>query len=316
MSIDTSLKFPITYTNLNSDVGANKATCVYQISKNKFIAGGYISQEGKQYGAVFSIKDSILCAPIFTKDTLIHCGTLFWNGNELTKSGTYTSWFYSINGCDSIVELTLTILPKHTLVQIDSACQPIVWRGKTLTVSGHYFDTLTSSLGCDSIIQLQLVIDSLQTCISKIGDTLISNQISGTYQWINCATNAFIQGANARLFVPSQNGNYKAIVSNGICSDTTECFSVVLNAVPNANEKVRYQLYPNPFSDFATLTIPFNYTNGVLKIKNILGEEVSTITLSNQSEIVIYRKHLPPGLYFFLGIFDEKKLEGKLVIYD
>lgn len=316
MSIDTSLKFPITYTNLNSNVGANKATTVIQVSKNKFIAGGFISKQEKQYGAIFSIKDSVLCAPIFTKDTIINCGALVWNGNELTKSGSYTSWFYSKNGCDSIVELTLTILPKHTIVQIDSACQPIVWRGKTLTLSGNYYETLTSSLGCDSIIQLQLVIDSLNTSITKIGDTLMSNQISGTYQWINCFTNTFVPGANVRLFVPAQNGSYKAIVSNGICSDTTECFSVLLNAIPNVNEKISYQFYPNPFSDFATLSIPFNYKNGVLKIKNVLGEEVSAITLSNQSEIIIYRKLLPSGIYFFTGEFDEKKLVGKFIIHD
>ncbi|MCU0443100.1 MAG: T9SS type A sorting domain-containing protein [Bacteroidia bacterium] len=316
MSIDSSLTFPTVHIRPNPIEGADRATCVEQVSRLRTIAGGSINMLGVQWGAVFEIPDTFFCKPKFVQTTTTACGPYLWNGITITNSGTYTSTLVSRDGCDSIVELSVTILPSKISTQFDTACYSVVWRGDTLTQSGIYYDTLVSANGCDSIMSLNLLIDSLNTGIIQVGDTLISNQPFGTYQWINCTTALLVSGANSRSFLPSVSGSYKAIISNGFCTDTSNCINFVLTNIRNNAIKPNYNISPNPFSQYTILTVPFAYKNGQIKIVNTLGELVRSVNVSNNAQVKIDRQQLPAGLYFFYATFDDQYVEGKLIIQD
>lgn len=73
-------------------------------------------------------------------------------------AGIYTDTIASVQGCDSIVTLTLTVLPNKYNTITQSICQgsSYVVGNHTHTQSGIYTDTIASAQGCDSIITLNL----------------------------------------------------------------------------------------------------------------------------------------------------------------
>ena len=82
------------------------------------------------------------------------------NGTTFTESGTYSFIFTTINGCDSVVLLSLDVLPVP-VTQLEAAIcagESFEFAGQTLTTSGLYSDTLTAENGCDSLVLLQLTV--------------------------------------------------------------------------------------------------------------------------------------------------------------
>lgn len=81
------------------------------------------------------------------------------NNQPLTKAGVYFDSLQTVNGCDSIYRLTLSLKPEYlTLVTMD-ICEsdvPYLWRGKYYDHSGVFDDTLQTIEQCDSIFRLTL----------------------------------------------------------------------------------------------------------------------------------------------------------------
>ena len=88
-------------------------------------------------------------------DTLFEVGTL---------SGNYRFGRATVNGCDSILTLHLTVLPVYEVHTAEVICQnelPYTWRDTLFaegTQSGIYQFTRTSSMGCDSTVTLALIV--------------------------------------------------------------------------------------------------------------------------------------------------------------
>ena len=89
------------------------------------------------------------------------CDSYTINGTTYTTSGTYVETFVggSVNGCDSVVTVVLTILNSTYNTITDVACDTYTLNGQTYTSSGSYTQTLTNVAGCDSIITLVLTIN-------------------------------------------------------------------------------------------------------------------------------------------------------------
>jgi hypothetical protein len=80
-------------------------------------------------------------------------------GNQtLTTAGNYTRTIPAVNGCDSLITLTLTVRPNSTSVILAGICQgqSYVFGSQTLTSVGNYTRTIPSSNGCDSVVTLNL----------------------------------------------------------------------------------------------------------------------------------------------------------------
>ena len=82
-----------------------------------------------------------------------------------TTSGNYSNLLTNINGCDSIVNLALTVNPIYTINIVETICQ-----GESITVgtsiytsSGNYTDLLTSINGCDSVVNCVLTVNPMYT---------------------------------------------------------------------------------------------------------------------------------------------------------
>ena len=90
--------------------------------------------------------------------TVSTCGNYIWNGQTYSSTGFYIDSLISINGCDSIENLDLTIIQNYMDTIVDTACGSYVWNGQTYTATGFYTDTVIISSGCDSILNLDLTI--------------------------------------------------------------------------------------------------------------------------------------------------------------
>ena len=79
-------------------------------------------------------------------------------GQYITESGIYIDSAQTVNGCDSITTLILTINPVDTIDFAETACDSYVWNGVPYFQSGDYTEILTNQYGCDSIVTLHLTI--------------------------------------------------------------------------------------------------------------------------------------------------------------
>ncbi|WP_165760204.1 hypothetical protein, partial [Niastella populi] len=87
-----------------------------------------------------------------------------WNGLSITAAGTYSDTLTSAAGCDSIINLILTVndvLSDTTTATICTNQLPYNWNGINITAAGTFSDTLTSSNGCDSISTLILTVNDV-----------------------------------------------------------------------------------------------------------------------------------------------------------
>src|SRR5690606_26974246 len=84
----------------------------------------------------------------------------FFNGTNLSQSGTYVDTLLSVNGCDSVVTLILQIVPVTDTLLEASICagDSFYFAGNYLSQSGIYYDSLISGEGCDSIVRLSLTV--------------------------------------------------------------------------------------------------------------------------------------------------------------
>ena len=173
------------------------------------------------------------------------CGNDFFvfGSDTLRVAGNYSRTLSSTSGCDSLVNLQLSVLPSLETNLSQQICSNdfFLFGSDTLRVAGNYSRTLSSSSGCDSLVNLQLsVLPSLETNLSQ--------QI--------CSNDFFLFGSDT-LHVA---GNYSRTLSS-----TSGCDSLVnlqLSVLPSLETNLSQQICGNDFFVFGsdTLRVAGNYS--------------------------------------------------------
>lgn len=88
-----------------------------------------------------------------------------FGGNDLWQKGTYQQLFSAASGCDSMVILSLNVLPYLYSFPEIQICQgeSIDFNGRTIEKPGIYLDTIRMATGCDSIVELRLNVFELSS---------------------------------------------------------------------------------------------------------------------------------------------------------
>lgn len=86
------------------------------------------------------------------------CDPYTLNGITYDSTGRYVQKFTNSVGCDSSVQINLTILLPSSDTIISSACSAFSINDSTYTNSGTYVQNLTAANGCDSLLYLFLTI--------------------------------------------------------------------------------------------------------------------------------------------------------------
>ncbi|NBR14173.1 MAG: T9SS C-terminal target domain-containing protein [Crocinitomicaceae bacterium] len=88
-----------------------------------------------------------------------------WHGLQLTNAGNYSDTLQNVYGCDSIINLNLTVISNvgaGTNLSICASDLPYSWQGQSLTTTGIYYDTLQNVANCDSIISIDFTVINSQ----------------------------------------------------------------------------------------------------------------------------------------------------------
>ena len=112
--------------------------------------------------------------------TICEGDTIMMGGKPYTHSGTFVYRGQTVDGCDSIETLILTVNPSYhfdTAVTIMDD-QSFYWRGRTYNKTGMYYNSYQTELGCDSTYSLNLYV--VETEYHHIDDTICNGQI---YVW-------------------------------------------------------------------------------------------------------------------------------------
>ena len=87
------------------------------------------------------------------------------NGFNVSEAGTYTQNLQTINGCDSIVTLTLTVNPVESTTLSAAICEGTTYteNGFNASEAGTYTQNLQTINSCDSIVTLNLTINPVES---------------------------------------------------------------------------------------------------------------------------------------------------------
>ena len=91
------------------------------------------------------------------------CDSYIWNAQTYLQSGYYAILTQTLNGCDSIANLSLTINYSNESFDTINACDSYQWNGETYIESGVYTYSTHNAGGCDSTTTLILTINNSST---------------------------------------------------------------------------------------------------------------------------------------------------------
>ena len=91
--------------------------------------------------------------------------TYDFNGRILSTSGAYTDTLQTINGCDSVVTLTLTVNPEESTTLSAAICEGATYteNGFNVSEAGTYTQNLQTINGCDSVVTLTLTVNPVES---------------------------------------------------------------------------------------------------------------------------------------------------------
>ncbi|MBK7800541.1 MAG: gliding motility-associated C-terminal domain-containing protein [Saprospiraceae bacterium] len=209
-----------------------------------------IVDAGKYYRKLSSVKgcDSLITIldlttadTIYINQSIQTCDAYFWNHQTLTQTGIYR--FDTINqfGCDSIVNLDLTIHKSNATNIRHTDCDAYSWNGQTYNTGGIYSYKTKNSFGCDSTVTLELTLhhsDSnhlqIETCNSFVWNGRTYTQ-SGVYTLdtinqfgcdsvvqLNLNINSQINKTIVQTSCDAYQWNGRNYSQSGIYTDTTQ----------------------------------------------------------------------------------------------
>lgn len=296
---------PVSSSSFSATICANETFSFGSLTLDGTDAGTHTQVFPAANGCDSTVQLNLAVLPISTitqSATICETETFVFNGQTLNASnaGLNTAVFQSANGCDSIVALTLNVLPSLTTTISETICEDgtFDFNGQVLTAADAGLNSalLQTTNGCDSTVNLTLSVESIDNTVSSSGASLTSNQAGATYQWIDCDNgNAAISGETNSTFTATETGNYAVVVTVNNCSETSACTLVDLTSIDELNLNSSL-VFPNPVSDvFEIKNIEQFGTIESIVLMDANGRAVMTIPTTDASTNIA---HLESGVYF------------------
>lgn len=181
--------------------------------------------------------------------------------------------------------------------------------------SGTYTIETIGADGCKSIIELTLTVSeeiNTQLALNGIQITATANALY-SYEWLDCATNELITGANEAVLEAQYTGSFAVRITdiNG-CVVTSDCVYVELSGTENIALQKAVKIYPNP-------------TDGNIYVSNKSQAQLKTIAVySAKGALLLKEKEMPadgldltgnePGLYLIKLDFGDWHVVRKIVL--
>ncbi len=243
-----------------------------------------------------------------TTDVQTACDPYTWiDGNTYTSStNSPTVTLTTVNGCDSIVTLDLTIYNSSNTTDVQTACDSYTWiDGNTYTSSTNTPTvTLTTVNGCDSVVTLDLTINIVDVSITTNAETITANLIGATYQWLDCNNNySIILGETSQAYTATNDGSYAVEITENSCIDTSFCVDVIIVGVDELEGDYDISIYPNPTQKMVNIGLD-GIQNVDLTVLDVTGKKVFQEKEINKN-IYTFEFTEKPGVYFIQLKFNE-----------
>lgn len=261
------------------------------------------------------------CQYITDTHIITACETYTWiDGNTYTSPNNSAIWTVQNSvGCDSVITLNLTILNPTTSQDLHVACDSYTWiNGITYTNSNNTAQWVldnANSNGCDSVVNLDLIIENINVNVSITDGVTITANLSGaSYQWIDCDNNnEEMIGEISQSFTATTNSNYAVIITNGNCSDTSNCILIDQVGLNPDVQKIVLSIYPNPSSSGIFI---LDYEGDIVKliVTDMQGRRLKSS--SNIDSGLIDLSKLTSGNYLIHCYTDQGIIVKEVMIVD
>jgi len=246
--------------------------------------------------------------PTVSSVTETACSSFTWeaNGETYVESGTYTHVTTNEDGCSHTATLNLTINQPTSSVVNETACDSFTWsaNGITYTDSGSYSVITTNENGCTHTTTLELTINESATIIAEpvqeleegltLADLAVSPSDVVWYASLDDAT-AQQNPIPASTVVVNGTTYYAVNFSGQGCPSAPFAVTVTTFLSNDSFDVAHFGLYPNPTSDFITVTYANEIDN--VTVFNVLGQQVLAKNINaNQGNIDL--SALTAGTYF------------------
>lgn len=192
-----------------------------------------------------------------------------------------------------------------------------VCEGQSISINGQTYDstgTYTQNYGCDSVVNIDLNVISIDTSVTKSGQTLTANSSGLLYQWVDCEDNfAPVPGATNQSFTPDSVGRYAVIITDSICSDTSSCYAITGTGISTNTGENRVSIYPNPARDQITIIPRDKLSISRVILTDIRGSEL-IIRKDIHSAYQMDISRIPEGVYLLKMMGNDFGYVRKIVI--
>ena len=216
------------------------------------------------------------------------------NGFNVSEAGTYTQNLQTINGCDSIVTLTLTVNPVESTTLSAAICEGTTYteNGFNVSEAGTHTLNLQTVNGCDSIVTLNLTINptyniTIDASINE-GETYEENGFS-----------------------ESEAGTYVHTLQSEFGCDSVITLNLTVNSSLNdvVANAVEVSLYPNPARAYTILKVEGLKEQTIVYLFDIQGRKLKEYIMNiGQETLRIDLGDLPEGVYTIMLGNAAKKL--------
>jgi hypothetical protein len=292
----------------------------------------YTWQDGKTYkhSGTYSnlFTTSMGCDSITQLDLVIHnsnqtlqvierCDSFLWLDGNVYHHSTDTPKILLTNrfGCDSLVQLDVTINRSSQDTVEFHVCDSIVWTNGQTYYEGNYTleNTYQNQRGCDSLIVTRLNVVAIDTGISVNGGQLIANETGARYQWFSCDGNQELTSDTFRSFSPIESGRYAVRMSKSGCTDTSRCIRFSGDACCG---KVTVLAYPNPFNRYLKIAVT-GLEDGAkfnVELYNAIGQLMAEEVSYTPEVVYVRTENWAKGVYI-LKVNYGKRLVGLKLIH-
>ena len=247
-------------------------------------------------------------------------GTVYPFFNDmLNQPGVYTHTLQSVNGCDSVIVLNLTVYPTHYSSLAETICEgeTYFFFGNTLSQPGDYSYVLQGVHGCDSIVTLHLTINDTMVTKEIVrkkhanGETymLVYPDTGLLYQWYRDGAVIDTDG-NKQYYAPKGGLLPGACYQVRVASHLGACGAITEPWCNNTSKYSKLRILPNPNDGQFRLILPEDVVS--VQILNVNGQVVMMRKVEGD-EVLEMNTGLANGLYFVKtfradGSFNTEKL--------
>lgn len=202
-----------------------------------------------------------------------------YNGVTYTVGGIYEHLFPAENGCDSLVELLLTVsvAPIANFSAIICEGEELVVGDSILTLSGHYEIESLNSMGCIQRWSVNLAVEP--NFVVNIDSFFTPPIVFGDMTYTTDFSFSFVLTA-----------------SNGCDSTVNFNFFALVNSDEQALRS-EVKVYPNPSGGHFFIETKRPIEHAELEIWDGVGRRVFVQRLHGEQRMELNASHLPPGVY-------------------